>query len=41
MAIEMTVVHSIEDLQGMIDRNKREGRQSVSCQRWVFYMKVT
>ena len=26
MAIEMTVVHTIENLQGMIDRNKREGR---------------
>lgn len=26
MAIEMAVVHSIETLQGMIDRNKREGR---------------
>ena len=26
MTIEMTVVHSIEALQGMIDRNKREGR---------------
>ena len=26
MASEMTVVHSIEDLQSMIDRNKREGR---------------
>jgi pantoate--beta-alanine ligase len=26
MTFEMTVVHSIESLQGMIDRNKREGR---------------
>ncbi len=26
MTIEMTVVHSIESLQGMLDRNKREGR---------------
>lgn len=26
MAIEMAVVHSIKTLQGMIDRNKREGR---------------